>query len=178
MRGCPPRLLPTHTLRNSNPILSTYYNRSELNSEYLERYNDVFPKANEVSHRLEATFSFVEECNFPADSRAWKKTDLFTLLVEIDAALHSQGRTLDAARIGTRLQQFYLEVNALFALTRVSETDLTKYDAPVFRYLNAATKATNDRYARVDRADVISTLILQDGVEPAARSRKLATLKR
>lgn len=159
-------------------MLSTYYNRSELNREYLERYNDNFPSADDVTQRLNKVFELIEECAFPQDSRVWKKTDLFTLLIEVDSAIHSRGLVFEPSRTGLALQQFYLEVNALFASTGGEENELAKLDPAVFRYLKAATKATNDRYARVDRAEVISALLARNAAENAPRSKKPSTAKR
>lgn len=140
-------------------LLSTYYHRDEQNREYLRRYNDEFPDGEAILKRLETVFAFVEGCALPPTSRAWKKTDLLTLLVELDAILNVSGNKLDPATIGPRLNKFYDHVDALYKQAKDSPAD-SKYAAVVAKYLKAATKATNDKYARDARAEVISRVLL------------------
>jgi len=154
-------------------MLSTYYHRDEKNDEYLRRYNDSFPMNSEVANRLQTTFSFIDQCSFDEDSRSWKKTDLFTLLTELDSALNVRKLPLDSKLLGDRLKALYAQVDQLFKLGEGA-----KPDAEVFKYLKAATKATNDRYARIDRAEVVSKIIestlspnSQDSAAPKKRSR-------
>ena len=92
----------------------------------------------------------------------WRKTDLFTLLVEVHSALVVQDLALQSETVGKKLEAFYLRVDELFGTKEENiETDDQKPGAEVFRYLKAATKATNDKYARVDRgSDHPAKLIL------------------
>ena len=142
-------------------LLSTYYDRDKMNREYLTRYNDEFPEENRLSTEITMVFDFVEKCSFREKSRVWKKTDLFTLLVEIHSALVVQGLALHPEAIGKKLEVFYSHVDELYATEKGSaKTDDQKPGSEVFRYLKAATKATNDKYARVDRGEIIAKLIL------------------
>lgn len=140
-------------------FLSTYYHRDEKNREYLERYNDEFGDADAIQKRLEAVFAFVEKCGFSSTSRAWKKTNLLTLLVELDVILNRGKKRIDPETVGPRLSRFYDEVDALFEQPGDSPTP-SKSSADLANYLKAATKATNDKYARDARAEVISRIIL------------------
>ncbi len=139
-------------------LLSTYYHRDALNLEYLQRFNDSFPKGPKIKSLLNRVFSFIDACDFDKKCRVWKKTDLFTLIVELSVYL--QKHMLDATKVKSVLEPFYFQVDEMFAL-KMSEEEHAA-DAPaksVFRYLKAATKATNDKYARVDRAEVIDSLL-------------------
>jgi hypothetical protein len=138
-------------------LLSGYYRRDELNAQYLERYNDEFKPLDAIQTGLDRVFDFIDSCGFAPRSRVWKQTDLFTLMVELYSALVSRGEKLDAKDVGTVLQPFYDEVDDLFA--SAGAVDASSHGAEVMRYLKAATKATNDKYARVERAEVISALI-------------------
>ena len=152
-------------------LLSTYYNRDELNREYLRRYNDEFPDGDRLSPEIAKVFDFVESCSFGPKSRVWKKTDLFTLLVEVHAALIVQGLLIRPELVGKRLETFYARVDELYTTTGGSaETDDQKPGAEVFRYLKAATKATNDKYARVDRSEIIAKLIASTLPKAAPKS--------
>jgi hypothetical protein len=113
-------------------------------------------------------FDFVEKCRFDERSRAWRRTDLFTLLVEIHSALVVRGLQLDPAVVGPRLETFYSEVAKLYD-TRggTTEGETANVEADVMRYLKAATKATNDKYARVDRAEIVGKILASTLVQPA-----------
>ena len=105
----------------------------------------------------------------------WKKTDLFTLIVEVHSLILKKS-PLDPRKVGANLASFYAQVDELYK-SGGSDEDIEK-KAPhrdVFRYLKAATKATNDKYARVDRAEVIAS-ILQSTLEakPARAAPKKA----
>jgi Protein of unknown function DUF262 len=139
-------------------LLSTYYHRDALNRDYLERFNDSFPRGRKIQERLDKVFAFIDQCNFDKKCRVWKKTDLFTLIVELSVYL--KRRALEPKKVKDSLQSFYSQVDEMFAL-KMPEEEL-EAKAPtesVFRYLKAATKATNDKYARVDRAAVIDSLL-------------------
>ncbi|HUY36828.1 MAG TPA: DUF262 domain-containing protein [Pirellulales bacterium] len=151
-------------------LLSTYYHRNTLNEEYLRRYNDAFPQGRELGEQIAATLALIESCDFDRECRIWKKTDLFTLIVELHSLILKKC-PLDPVQVRSRLTDFYAQVHAMFAMEG-SDDDLAK-KAPhpsVFRYLKAATKATNDKYARVDRAEVIGA-ILQSTLDSKASKK-------
>jgi hypothetical protein len=137
-------------------LMGGYYRRDERNAEFLERYNDVFDEQDELQTGLNLVFEFLDDCELPPSSRVWKQTDLFTLLVELYAALNYQNIGLDPKVVGKKLDAFYAEVDAAFK-------GATQRRPEVVRYLKAATKATNDKYARIDRAEVIAGLL---GTQP------------
>ena len=157
-------------------ILSGYYRRDERNAEYLERYNDEFPDEDKIQAELDQVFDFVERCGFAEQSRAWKQTDLFTLLVELHSALIVNKLPLDVERVGQRLRVFYGQVDQLFKGKRLpDEGEVPSGQEQVFQYLKAATKATNDKYARVERAEIISELIRPTTPDRAVPTGKLPT---
>lgn len=142
-------------------LLADYYRRDERNAEYLERYNDAFPQQDEINKQLDQVFAFVDACGFDEKSRVWGQTDLLTLLVELHSILVIHKLPLDAIAVGQRLRIFYNHVNDLYRGKRLpDETQVPSGQEEVFKYLKAATKASNDKYARVARAEVISGLIL------------------
>jgi hypothetical protein len=156
-------------------LLSTYYHRDELNRQYLERFNDAFARGPRILKQIESVFAFIDDCKFSDDCRVWKKTDLFTLIIELSVYLKTE--TLDPAKVCGVLEPFYKQVDDLFSL-KASDDEL-KAKAPsnnVFRYLKAATKATNDKYARVDRAQIIDSLL--DSTLPKPKQRPTAKKKK
>ena len=138
-------------------LLAGYYRRDEFNAEYLERYNDEFLQQDEIQAGLDRVFDFIESCDFTPRCRVWKQTDLFTVIVEFYSALISRRQEYDPKLVGKTLQAFFDEVDDLFAAS--STLDSAAQSQNVMRYLKAATKATNDKYARVERAEIISGLL-------------------
>jgi len=81
--------------------------------------------------------------------------------IQVYSALIVQGLPLQPEAVGKRLQAFYSRVDELYATSGgAAEPEDQKPGSEVFRYLKAATKATNDKYARADRGEIISKLIL------------------
>jgi hypothetical protein len=162
-------------------LLSGYYKRDERNKEYLELYNEEFPQADSIRFAVDRVFDFVDRCGFREKSRAWKQTDLFTLLVELHTALVVEKLPLDPAEVGPRIALFHDRVDELYQGRKLpDESEVPANAQNVFSYLKAATKATNDKYARVERARIIAELIRggadapstpQSGPKPR-RSRK------
>lgn len=141
-------------------LLSDYYRRDERNREFLERYNNEFPQQEKIHSELETVFDFIERCGFEKGSRVWRQTNLLTLLVELHKAIAVDRRTLDPALVGPTIKHFYGLVDEMYRPRKLpDEEDVLSGQESVFKYLKAATKASNDKYARVDRAEVIASLI-------------------
>lgn len=72
----------------------------------------------------------------------------------------SKKQVLDAAAVKKKLTEFYDQVDSMYKMEGSDEDKEKRAPHPnVFRYLKAATKATNDKYARVDRAEVIASIL-------------------
>lgn len=164
----------TFTLTLVTTLLAGYFRREELLADYLGRYNDDFPEKASVQPQVEAAFSFVDGCGFPAGCRVWKKTDLFTLLVESCFLIRTGKATLDPQAAGPRLTQFYADVDELYkkADSEGEVSEPLSVSPHVLRYLKAATKATNDKYARVVRAEVITPLLVGEVTSPKQETKK------
>lgn len=154
-------------------LLSGYYRRVERNEEYLERYNDDFPDQGRMQSELDAIFEFLEQCGFESTSRAWKRTNLFTLIVELRAALFAEKLSLNPEDVGRTLGDFFRQVDEMYSgKTLPEEAAVPAGQQQVFRYLKAATKASDDKYARIQRAEIVAGLIrctLEATTEKASR---------
>jgi hypothetical protein len=163
----------TFTLTLVTTLLAGYFRREELLADYLGRYNDDFPEKTSVDPQTEAAFNFIDGCGFPPKCRVWKKTDLFTLIVESCFLIRTGKATLDPKAAGTRLNKFYAEVDELYKADPAGEASGSRsVSAQVLRYMKAATKATNDKYARVDRAEVIAPLLVSEPTSPKRDAKK------
>jgi len=154
-------------------LMAGYYHRDDRNEEYLSRYNEDF-EGSLVAGGIETVFQFLERCKLGEDSRAWKKTDLLTLAVEVHSLIVSREVKLDFGEAGPRLKAFFSSVDEMFesGVGTVAEGETV---GDVYAYLKAATKATNDKYSRVERARIIGAILLQSGEEstkPRKKTRK------
>lgn len=132
-------------------MIQGYFNRDDAFEALLDRYNDDFPAEGELLDRLQATFQFIDECGFEMRSRAWKKADLFTLLIELDQCLHVQKQRLQPSRVLDALTAFYGDVeNASPNQEQLSSI-----------YYKAALQASNDRINRVRRGYIVSGLLIE-----------------
>lgn len=139
-------------------MLSTYFHRDDAISEFLERYNDEFPEDGAIKDRFAQVTAFIEDCRFPASSRAWKKTDLLVLIVELDRLLNKEHVNLDPDKVGVAVEDFYHRVDA--------EIAATSGDDALQTYFKTTVQATNDRSARVNRGKVLRALILSTQESP------------
>jgi hypothetical protein len=139
-------------------VLSTYFNRDGEIEDYLQKYNDEFPESGTVDSELNAVFKFIDDMNLPSGSRAWKKADLFTLLVEVHRAKIKNKLTLEPKALAPQLEMFYDLVEAM-ATPKQSEVNDHKLAEQARAYYRAALQASNDRSSRVARGDAIRFVI-------------------
>lgn len=150
-------------------LIAGYYRRSERNYEFLELYNSSFPEQEDVGLRLGKVFGFIDECRFPDGSRAWKLTDLFTLIVEIDQRVNIRKVDLRASVVGPSLVSFFDAVDAVFETMGKRAVDAMRIDAGVklggwpetelLAYIKASTKASDDKYQRQQRAVIVGQIL-------------------
>lgn len=151
-------------------MLSNYFHRDDDIEAFLERYNDEFPEGPEITERFDRTAAFIEDCAFPRDSRAWKKTDLLVLIVELDRVLNRDGRALDPRPVGAAVERFYERVEREMAEPSGDEALQT--------YFKTTVQATNDRSSRLNRGRVIRSVILsaEEGAQPGGEGVAVAQL--
>jgi hypothetical protein len=141
-----------YTLTIIISMLSTYFNRDDDLEEFLSRYNDDFPEDSDIRTRFEIAKDFIKACAFSARSRAWKKTDLLVLFVELDRILSKENLALDAKQVGIAIEKFYGRVK--------QEMSEPSGDEDLQAYMRTTVQATNDRTSRINRGKVIRKVIL------------------
>ncbi|MFN7934747.1 MAG: DUF262 domain-containing protein [Bryobacteraceae bacterium] len=134
-------------------MMSGYFNRDDELEEYLKTYNDEFDESNGLEHRLEAVFNFIDNCDIPKDSRAWKRSDLLTLLVETDRQLHAFKKNLPIPVARHNLMGFYDLVD------RINE--INEPNPLLAQYYRASLQATNDRLNRIRRGDILRFVLTE-----------------
>lgn len=140
-------------------IMSNYFNRDSELEEYLERYNDSFDLEDDIGAKIAQVFEFLQRCELEHNSRAWKKADLLTLLVEVHRALIKNEARLDPTQIGGALRHFYARIDG------PEENDQGVRDFAEYR--RAAIQATNDRSSRLTRGRIWRQQVLGEEVERA-----------
>jgi len=131
-------------------ILGTYYfNRDKEIEDYLAKYDEAIPNEDGIRSGIEVTLNTISKMNFPRDSRASKKSDFFTLFVELYKAINEHGKTIDTSTLRVELDKFYDSVDAA---DRDDGSDAG-------RYYKATLQASNDRQSRITRGEVISGII-------------------
>jgi uncharacterized protein with ParB-like and HNH nuclease domain len=139
-------------------IMSTYFNRDDELEIYLEKFNDEFEYKDEVGKQLEGVFSFIRDCNFAPKSRAWKKADFFTLLVEIHRLLFKDKIDPNPEEIYKRLTAFYEKIDSI--------AQIENPPAYALAYYKASLQATNDRSSRIMRGQILREVMVGTAIEP------------
>lgn len=130
-------------------ILSGYTNRDDAFEDFLDRFNDDFPEADLVKTRLETTFNFITECGFDAQSRIWRKADLFTAIVEIDRLINLKKIDLQPSFVVDRANSFFSKID----ISSINPSTLPGI------YYKATVQASNDRVNRVRRGLIFAEII-------------------
>jgi hypothetical protein len=132
-------------------MLGSYFNRDDELEMCLELYNDEFSQADAISGRVNSVLEFMEKLSFPPKNRVWKKSDLFTLLVELDRSLYRHKKELDVAMIRGNLLPFYDLIDRL--------EEVEDADPLLLQYHKASLQATNDRINRIRRGEVVQLIL-------------------
>ena len=135
--------------------MSTYFTLDKAFEDYLRQYNDEFKEKRKLETQFEEVFQFIDECDIHENSRAWKKSDLFTLLVEIHRALFKTEKEFKSAEVGERLQKFYDLVDE----SSRTDEDFGAENDRLQEYYKAALQGTNSRKNRIDRGKIIKDVI-------------------
>jgi hypothetical protein len=135
-------------------ILSTYFNRDESLEEFLTQYNDEFPMKSDLERDLDRIFLFVEDLDLPLNCRAWKKADLFNLLIELYYVLIQKKKSIQLKNTAEKLLKFYAEVDNPDSRGGPENT--------VYIYYKSTLQGTNDRSSRIARGQIIREILLKE----------------
>lgn len=145
-------------------MLSSYFNRDNEHEAFLERYNDEFPQEVEIARRIDDVLGIISDFDFSKTSRVWQKSDLFTLIVELDR-LRQEIPSLDLDQIRDQLIEFYEKVD------RIASGDSSEHNSAALEYHAAIRSGTNDRSSRHRRGVVIKNVMLGDGLGKSEQPR-------
>lgn len=135
-------------LRLAITVMTTYFQGANKLKQYLDDYNEEFAEGALLLDRFNATFLTIDALGLDKRYRVLQQADIFSLIVELYVSTFVEGLHLDNARLGEGLSDFYRRV------------ELAKpEDSVALRYLNAATKATNNRNSQIARGEVLRDII-------------------
>lgn len=128
-----------------------YFSRDREIEKYIIEYNDKFEDKETYKQRFNEIFSFIEALRLKSESIWYRKSNYFTLFVEI---YNRELTKLDFKTVHDRL--IFLEDNVLENrnLGR-EENDFSKYYAYMYT-------GTASRQARVVRGDILSKYVLNE----------------
>lgn len=129
-------------------VLGPYFNRDKEIETFLSKFNEAIPDESAIRQRAKNVLDMIKSMNFPSDSRAGKKSDFFTLFVELYRALE-RGLEPQASRLRQNLDEFYDRVN------QAGVDD----DSDAGDYYRASLQASNDRSSRVLRGNLVARII-------------------
>jgi hypothetical protein len=138
-------------------MLMGYTNRDDVFEEVLSRYNDDFPEAKEIADRFKIVFDFIDECGFLPKSRIWKKSDFYTLFIEIDGILNVSHINLSPSESLDILENFYKDME-------ITSDPIAKI------YYQAALQASNDKLNRIRRGIIIRHLLKKESRDDVLRA--------
>lgn len=133
-------------------VIAGYFNRDAEHEPFLRRYNDEFPERDHVDRLLRKACELIERCDLGERSRAFRKNDLLTLLVET----YKKGpdMALNVDELGEDLRSFYNAVDEV-ADGRVP----IQWAQAAATYYPAVISGSNDRVSRLRRATSLAEVL-------------------
>lgn len=125
-----------------------YFNRDSEIEKRIILYNDVYENSNNIKQLLIPTIDKIRQLELPSDSIWFRKSNLFTLIIEL-SKFHG---STDLNRLKEGLNQF--ENNIL------ANKNADKNENEFGKYYSYMYTGTNSRQARVIRGELINKYVL------------------
>lgn len=129
-------------------VISGYFDLDKNIESYLKKYNETFDQKDEILSNMNTIFDILRQLEL-AETRAFKKNDLFTLIAEIYHFLFEKKKTIDISATSQNLREFYNEVEQV----PLSGNEMAR------QYHNAVLQGSNSRANRIIRGDIIQGLL-------------------
>ena len=130
-------------------MMYDYFNRDDEFENALSVNDNEFERSDEIVRRIRRVFDYIDEVGFTPRSRIWKRSDLFTAMVEFDRAFEEKYIPGPAETL-QRIENFFSKVDddMVFGLREPHEI-----------YAKAALQASNDRLNRIRRGFIFSCIL-------------------
>jgi hypothetical protein len=130
-------------------ILGPYFNRDKEIEDFLSKYDEFVPEEDHIRERVTQVLDLISAMNFPRESRARKKSDFFTLFVELYRYLDNTNQPISASMLREEIDEFFSAV----------DTTAPDEESDPGKYYRATLQASNDRMSRITRGAMISSII-------------------
>lgn len=125
-----------------------YFKTSDQIEKYIKEFNDTYPGAKTIKEKMLRIFNLIESLKLADDSIWYRKSNFFTLFVE----LFNYGKKIDPSKLKDLLDTFE---NAVLANKKIG-TPTNDYQT----YYSYMWSGTNSRVARVSRSEIFNKYIL------------------
>lgn len=130
-------------------VMGNYFNRDKEVENYLSKYDENVPDEEILKSKIKAAIGIIDALNFDSRSRAAKKSDLFTLIVEIYKMIDSGIDDFDIPQLREALDHFYHQVD-----------DASSSGDDIYsNYYKSSLQASNDRSSRISRGTILREVL-------------------
>lgn len=130
-----------------------YFHRNEKLKTYIEGYNEYFQPAPDILRRLIKVAQLINSLQLSRSSRWYKKANLFTLIVELDAFDPDR---IDPSKIKIKLEEFDHKASlSEFGLLE-TETPLTPAEE---KYISYSREGVNQKNVRISRGEFVAGML-------------------
>ena len=123
-----------------------YFSQDKEVENFIAKFNDEYPAKHHIKALIIQTFTTIKTLSLPVDSIWFRKSNFFTLVVEI--ARHDKN-------IPNNLRELLIQLEEKIIENKNKDNEFGKY----YRYICAGT---NNRTARVERANIFNSYIYQE----------------
>lgn len=136
-----------------------YFSQDGELENIINKFNEEYPKKEYITQVLVNAFSLIDKSNLPPDSVWFRKSNFFSLLVELSGFIiqrNEKTKTTDPVKV-------LPVVDTLSALLNTFSSNLYKYKdtkSPYKEYYPCMYQGTNNRKSRIIRSETIQKMIL------------------
>lgn len=130
-------------------MMGTYFNRDKDIEEFLGKYDEVVSGEPQMRENIDETLKTIDNLNFDSNSRIGKKSDFFTLFVELYKVQVQGINRFKISDLRAELDHFYDKVDQAPASGKNDHSE----------YYKASLQASNDRSSRIKRGTIIRKII-------------------
>jgi hypothetical protein len=157
-----------HALQYILTLLATicegeYFRRNDKVQGYIEAYFEEFANAAEVEIGLLTTVNFIDSLGLIKGSYWFNKSNIFTLIVEINKIDVS---SVDAALLKSKLDELEHQNNQY--ILALNEGKISGLPVDNTKYFDLAKEAVNDKSARDYRGQFVGNILRDSMTSPSS----------
>ncbi|MCX7759355.1 MAG: DUF262 domain-containing protein [bacterium] len=127
-----------------------YFSLDKEIEKYIIKFNDTYENKEMVMEKFISIFHLFEKLNLPLDSIWYRKSNFFTLFVEI----YNSNKSIDISTLVSELSSFEKDI--------LKNKELGREDNDYSKYYSYMFTGTNNRNARVIRSELFKKYVLDN----------------